>query len=370
MSEIKVMTVIGTRPEAIKMLPVIKAIEQDNRFESVTVLTAQHREMLDQVIQQFELKIDYDLNVMKENQGLSTLTNRIMNEVEAVMNKEKPDIVFVHGDTTTTFATSVSAFYQKIPIGHVEAGLRTYDKYSPFPEEANRQITDVLSDLYFVPTVNSQQNLVRENHNIEQIYVTGNTVIDALEYTIKEDYTNPILDKIDEKQKLILLTMHRRENHGEPMRNVFYAIRELVERRTDVDVIFPVHLNPNVRKIAYSILENVDRVHLIEPLDVLDFHNIASKSYLILTDSGGIQEEAPSLGVPVLVLRNETERPEGVETGALKLVGTEKENVTYWLERLLAEEATYLKMSGNPNPYGDGKASKKILEATYHYFNT
>lgn len=364
MKKIKVMIVFGTRPEAIKMLPILKKMEDYPNFSAVTVVTAQHREMLDQVLGFFEVKPDYDLNIMKKDQTLSQITSIILDKMEELLSKERPDIVLVHGDTTTTAAVSLSAFYHQIPIGHVEAGLRTWDKYSPFPEEMNRQITDVLSDLYFIPTEEGKKNLIMENHDESKMFVTGNTVIDALKYTLKKDYWHPVFEKIgDSDKKLILLTMHRRENQGKPMEEVFKAIGNIAKKyENKVEVIFPVHLNPKVKNAANEAFANIENVHMIDPLEVQDFHNIASRSYLILTDSGGIQEEAPSLGVPVLVLRNETERPEGVEAGTLRLVGTNGQNIEKNIMNLLDNKEDYLKMAFAKNPYGDGAASERILD--------
>ncbi|WP_319995451.1 non-hydrolyzing UDP-N-acetylglucosamine 2-epimerase [Trichococcus shcherbakoviae] len=364
MKKIKIMTIFGTRPEAIKMAPLVLEIcKQSNRFESIVTVTAQHRQMLDQVLEIFNIQPDYDLNVMKSNQTLSQITANVLIGLEEIIKEAKPDIILVHGDTTTTFAAGISAFYNNIKIGHVEAGLRTWNKYSPYPEEINRQVTDVLSDIYFAPTNQSANNLLEENHPKEHIYITGNTAIDALKETVKEDYKNHVLDKISENNKLILLTMHRRENQGEPMERVFRAIRSVVDKHNDVEVIYPVHLNPLVQKIALKELGNHKRIHLIDPLDVIDFHNIAARSYMIMSDSGGVQEEAPSLGVPVLVLRDTTERPEGVKAGTLKLVGTKTQDVISAMTELLENPELHGKMVEKKNPYGDGKAAKRILEA-------
>lgn len=363
----KIMTIFGTRPEAIKMAPLIKAIKNDERFESIVTITAQHRQMLDQVLDVFEIKPNYDLDIMKERQSLNEITGNVLKLLDEVLLKEKPDIVFVHGDTTTTFAASLAAFYRQIPIGHVEAGLRTWDKYSPFPEEMNRQMTDVLADVYFAPTKESKQNLLKENHSEKEIFVTGNTAIDAMKYTVQNDYHHELVDLIGDR-RLILVTMHRRENLGEPMTNVFQAINHIVEQYEDVEIIFPIHKNPVVRQNAQKTLIKSERIHVIEPLDVVDFQNFAKRSYLILSDSGGVQEEAPSLGVPVLVLRDTTERPEGVSAGTLKVVGTEKDNVIREVEKLLDDEEEYLLMAQAKNPYGDGHASERILNATAHYF--
>lgn len=369
MEKIKVMTIFGTRPEAIKMAPLVLEIEkQSDRFESIVTVTAQHRQMLDQVLDIFKIKPDYDLDVMKDRQTLAQITANVLTGLEKVMLEARPDIVLVHGDTTTTFAASISAFYNQIKVGHVEAGLRTWNKYSPFPEEMNRQVTDVLSDIYFAPTNQSANNLKLENHLNEQIYITGNTAIDALKETVKEDYKHEILNKISDNHRLILMTMHRRENQGEPMERVFRAIRSVVDTHEDVEVVYPVHLNPVVQKVANKELGDHKRIHLIEPLDVVDFHNIAARSYMIMSDSGGVQEEAPSLGVPVLVLRDTTERPEGVEAGTLKLVGTETNDVVAAMIELLDNSEIYKKMAETNNPYGDGTASKRILDAIAYEF--
>lgn len=369
MKKIKVMTVFGTRPEAIKMAPLVLELQkQSQRFETITIVSAQHREMLDQVLDIFHIKPDYDLNIMHARQTLTDITSNVLINLDKILKEAKPDIVLVHGDTTTTFAASVAAFYNQIPIGHVEAGLRTWEKYSPYPEEMNRQMTDAMTDLYFAPTNQSKANLLKENHKEDNIYITGNTAIDALKQTVDKEYHHDILDKVSPDNKLILLTMHRRENQGEPMRRVFKVIREVVESREDVEVIYPVHLSPAVQEVAKEILGNTERIHLISPLDVVDFHNLAARSYFIMTDSGGVQEEAPSLGKPVLVLRDTTERPEGVEAGTLKLVGTESEKVKKEMEELLDNDAEYQRMAQAKNPYGDGKASERILDAIAYYF--
>ena len=369
MKKIKVMTVFGTRPEAIKMAPLVLELQkQSQRFEAITTVSAQHREMLDQVLDIFHIKPDYDLNIMHARQTLTDITSNVLINLDKILKEAKPDIVLVHGDTTTTFAASVAAFYNQISIGHVEAGLRTWEKYSPYPEEMNRQMTDAMTDLYFAPTNQSKANLLKENHKEDNIYITGNTAIDALKQTVDKEYHHNILDKVSSDNKLILLTMHRRENQGEPMRRVFKVIREVVESREDVEVIYPVHLSPAVQEAAKEILGNTERIHLISPLDVVDFHNLAARSYFIMTDSGGVQEEAPSLGKPVLVLRDTTERPEGVEAGTLKLVGTESEKVKKEMEELLDNDAEYQRMAQAKNPYGDGKASERILDAIAYYF--
>lgn len=370
MKKIKVLTIFGTRPEAIKMAPVVKELHrQSDRFESLVAVTAQHREMLDQVLKTFDISPDYDLNIMKENQTLSEITSNVLIGLDRVMKEAKPDIVLVHGDTTTTFAASISAYYNQIKVGHVEAGLRTWDKYAPFPEEVNRQLTDVIADIYFAPTTESKQNLLKENHPGKNIFVTGNTAIDALKQTIKKDYHHTVLENIDPNSKLVLVTMHRRENQGKPMERVFTAIRQVVDQHEDVEIIYPVHLNPVVQKMAEQVLGNHPRIHLISPLEVVDFHNLAAKSYLIMTDSGGVQEEAPSLGVPVLVLRDTTERPEGVAAGTLKLVGTQTEMIIKEMTNLIVNEAAHKKMAVANNPYGDGLASERILDSIEYLFN-
>lgn len=361
---VKVMTIFGTRPEAIKMAPVVLKMQQNPAdFTPVTVVTAQHREMLDQVLDIFHITPDYDLDIMQPNQTLAQITSRVLTKLDAVIDEANPDIILVHGDTTTTFAASLSAFYHQKPVGHVEAGLRTWDKYSPFPEEMNRQMTDVLADFYFAPTELSRANLLKENHAADHVFVTGNTAIDALQQTVTKDYHHDVLAGIDGSQRIILLTMHRRENQGAPMERVFETVRDVIAAHPDTALVYPVHLSPAVRKVANRILGGVDRVHLIEPLDVVDFHNLAARSYLIMTDSGGVQEEAPSLGKPVLVLRDETERPEGVTAGTLKLVGTDPQKVRQALESLLSDHQTYHAMADAKNPYGDGHAADYILKA-------
>lgn len=369
MKKIKVMSIFGTRPEAIKMAPLVKELERREKIESIVCVTAQHREMLDQVLETFDIKPDFDLNVMKQGQTLSEITTRVLNGLEGVIKEVEPDIVLVHGDTTTSFVGALGAFYSQISIGHVEAGLRTYDKYSPFPEEMNRQMVDCMTDMYFAPTELSKQNLLNENREENKIYVTGNTVIDAMGTTVTDDYSHPELDWICDSERMILLTAHRRENLGEPMKNIFKAIRRLVDEFSDIKVIYPIHKNPKVREIANEIFDGCDRVRLIEPLEVFDFHNFQNKSYIIMTDSGGIQEEAPSLGKPVLVLRNTTERPEGVEAGTLKLVGTDEDAIYNEAKILLSNKEEYDKMSKASNPYGDGHASERIVDAIIKKFN-
>lgn len=364
MKPIKVMTIFGTRPEAIKMAPIILLMQQhQNEFQPITVVSAQHREMLDQVMAVFHIKPDYDLNIMKQNQTLSDITTRVITALDAIITKVQPDIILVHGDTTTTFAASISAFYHKIKIGHVEAGLRTWNKLSPYPEEMNRQLTDVLADLYFAPTELSRHNLLKENHPDNEIFVTGNTAIDALKQTVTPDYKHSVLDELQSKSKMILLTMHRRENQGEPMLRTFKAIREVVQTHPGVEVVYPVHLSPTVQKAAHEAFDGVNAVHLIAPLDVLDFHNMAARSYFIMSDSGGVQEEAPSLGKPVLVLRDTTERPEGIKAGTLRLVGTDPNEVKKQMIMLLDDPKEYKRMAEAKNPYGDGEASVRILAA-------
>ena len=365
---IKVMSIFGTRPEAIKMAPLVKELEKREEIESIVCVTAQHREMLDQVLETFDIKPDYDLNIMKQGQTLGDITTRALTGLERVIKECKPDIVLVHGDTTTTFAGALAAFYNQVSIGHVEAGLRTYDKYSPFPEEMNRQMVDCMTDMYFAPTDLSKTNLLRQNIDESKIYVTGNTAIDAMSTTVDENYTHPELEWISENERLILLTAHRRENLGEPMYNIFRAIKRIVDEFSDVKVIYPIHLNPKVRDIAKEVFANCDRVKLIEPLEVFDFHNFQNKSYIIMTDSGGIQEEAPSLGKPVLVLRDTTERPEGIAAGTLKLVGTDENTIYEETKRLLTDKIEYEKMSKASNPYGDGHASKYIVDAIIERF--
>ncbi len=365
---IKVMSIFGTRPEAIKMAPLVKELEKREEIESIVCVTAQHREMLDQVLETFDIKPDYDLNIMKQGQTLGDITTRALTGLENVIKECKPDIVLVHGDTTTTFAGALAAFYNQVAIGHVEAGLRTYDKYSPFPEEMNRQMVDCMTDMYFAPTELSKSNLLKQNIDESKIYVTGNTAIDAMSTTVDENYTHPELEWIKPNERLILLTAHRRENLGEPMYHIFRAIKKIVDEFSDVKVIYPIHLNPKVRDIAKEVFADCDRVKLIEPLEVFDFHNFQNKSYIIMTDSGGIQEEAPSLGKPVLVLRDTTERPEGIAAGTLKLVGTDETIIYQEAKKLLTDKTEYEKMSKASNPYGDGHASEYIVNAIIERF--
>ncbi len=368
--KIKVMVVFGTRPEAIKMCPLILKLREYDNIETVVCVTAQHRQMLDQVMKAFEIEPEYDLNVMKDKQTLTHITSAVLEGLYEVINKEKPDLVLVHGDTTTTFSAALAAFYCKTKVGHVEAGLRTYDKYSPYPEEMNRRLVTNIADLYFAPTQNNKANLLREMINEGEIYVTGNTVIDALKTTVKPDYkfTHPVLSKIDFSKKVIFMTAHRRENLGEPLQNICNAVKEIANKFKDVEVVYPVHLNPAVQDVATKILGEVKNVHLIEPLDVITTHNLINKSYMVMTDSGGIQEEAPSLGKPVLVLRTETERPEAVTAGTVKIVGTDKQTIIDEATKLLTDEKAYGEMSKAANPYGDGKASERIVNAILYYF--
>ena len=359
---IKVMTIFGTRPEAIKMAPLIKELKSRNEIKCIVCVTAQHREMLDQVLNVFNIIPDYDLNIMKQGQTLSDITSKALKGLEEVINKENPDIVLVHGDTTTTFAGALASYYTQTDIGHVEAGLRTWNKYSPYPEEVNRQIVGILTDMHFAPTEKSKTKLLNEGKSLDSIYVTGNTAIDALKTTVSNNYKHELFDWIG-NDKLILLTAHRRENLGEPMSHIFKAIKQVVEEIPNVKVVYPVHLNPKVKEIANQILGDNEKIKLINPLEVIDFHNFINKSHLILTDSGGIQEEAPSLGKPVLVLRDTTERPEGIEAGTLKLVGTNEEKIYETTKNLLTNQNQYDKMSKASNPYGDGKASIRITDA-------
>lgn len=359
----KVMTIFGTRPEAIKMAPLVLELQKyPEQIESIVTVTAQHRQMLDQVLETFKITPDYDLNIMKDRQTLIDVTTNALQGLDKVMKEAKPDIVLVHGDTATTFIASLAAFYNQIAIGHVEAGLRTWNKYSPYPEEMNRQLTGVMADLHFAPTEVSKKNLLDENKNPDTIIVTGNTAIDALATTVSEHYTHPVLEKIG-SDRMILLTAHRRENLGEPMRHMFRAITRILAEHEDVQVVYPVHMNPAVREIANEILGDHKRVHLIEPLEVFDFHNFAANSYMILTDSGGVQEEAPSLGKPVLVLRDTTERPEGIAAGTLKLAGTEEETIYTLAKQLIEDKNAYESMAKASNPYGDGHASERIVKA-------
>ncbi|MBF7025828.1 non-hydrolyzing UDP-N-acetylglucosamine 2-epimerase [Staphylococcus kloosii] len=363
----KIMTVFGTRPEAVKMAPLVQALKETEELQPVVVVSAQHREMLDGVLETFHIKPDYDLDIMQQGQTLSEITSRVLMKLESVIKEVQPDMILVHGDTMTTFAGSLAALYNQIPIGHVEAGLRTWNKYAPFPEEMNRQMVGVMADLNFAPTNNAAQNLINENKDKSSIVVTGNTAIDAMSTTIGDDYDSAIIQKHKGK-RVILLTAHRRENIGEPMEHIFKAVRRVVEQYEDVVVVYPMHKNPKVRTIAQQYLGDHERIELIEPLGVIDFHNFANNAYFILTDSGGVQEEAPSLGKPVLVLRDTTERPEGVEAGTLEIVGTEEEHVFNATVQLLDDESHYQQMSQARNPYGDGQASKRICDNIKYYF--
>lgn len=367
MNKVKVMSIFGTRPEAIKMAPLVKELEKREEIKSIVCVTAQHREMLDQVLETFKIKPDYDLNMMKQGQTLMDITIGALSGVDAVIKRAKPDIVLVHGDTSTTFAGGLAAFYNQVAIGHVEAGLRTYNKYSPYPEEMNRQMVDCMTDMYFAPTDLSRDNLIKEHVDPSKIYVTGNTAIDAMDTTVDEGYTHPELEWLG-GDKMILLTAHRRENLGEPMKNIFRGIRRVLDELPGYKVIYPIHKNPLVRAAADEIFGDCDRVKLIEPLEVFDFHNFQNRAHIILTDSGGIQEEAPSLGKPVLVLRDTTERPEGIKAGTLKLVGTNSENVYKETMRLLTDHDEYERMSKASNPYGDGHASERIADAIINKF--
>lgn len=365
---VRVMTVFGTRPEAVKMCPLVKQLEQTEGIESLVCVTGQHRQMLDQVLEVFGVEPDDDLSIMEPNQSLGTITQKALAGMDGVLEQRKPDIVLVHGDTTTTFAAALAAYYRQVAIGHVEAGLRTYDKYSPFPEEMNRQLADVLSDLYFAPTTLSASNLVQEGKSPEKIYVTGNTAIDAMKTTVKTDYRHEVLNAFGERDRMVYMTSHRRENLGEGLRNICEAALQLVETFPDVRLVYPVHLNPNVRETVFEILGKHPRIHLLDPLGVIDNHNFMARAKLILTDSGGIQEEAPSLGVPVLVMRDTTERPEGVTAGALKLVGTDRESIFGEAKVLLTDSQAYSRMASRKNPYGDGQASNRIAQAILYHF--
>ena len=362
----KIMLVFGTRPEAIKMCPLVNELKNRKNIETVVCVTGQHRQMLDQVLDAFNVVPDYDLSIMKEKQTLFDITTNILNRIKEVLEKVKPDIVLVHGDTSTTFVTALACFYLQIPVGHVEAGLRTYNIFSPYPEEFNRQAVGIISAFNFAPTELSKQNLLKEGKNPDSIYVTGNTAIDALKTTVREDYTHPELEWA-KGNRLILITAHRRENLGEPMKNMFRAIRRCMDEHPDLKAIYPIHMNPVVRQTADEILGGDERIRIIEPLEVLDFHNFLARSFLILTDSGGIQEEAPSLGKPVLVMRDTTERPEGITAGTLKLVGTDEEVIYENFKCLLDDEVEYAKMSNACNPYGDGLACKRIADILEKY---
>ena len=370
MEKIKVMSVFGTRPEAIKMAPLVKELRSREEIESICCVTAQHREMLDSVMQVFELTADKDLDIMSPRQTLSAITTKCINGMDDVIEDVKPDLILVHGDTTTTFAGALSAFYHKVRVGHVEAGLRTYDKYSPYPEEMNRKLVTAIADLYFCPTVNNRRNLEAEGIH-DNIFVTGNTVIDAIHTTVKADYqfTTPVLNELDyENKKIVLVTCHRRENYGEPMREIMTALRTLAEKHEDVELVYPVHLSPVVQEAAQTYLSGMDRIHLIAPLSADEMHNLMARCYMVMTDSGGLQEEAPSLGKPVLVLRRETERPEAVEAGTVKLCGVKYDDVLRMAEELVTDRAAYEKMARAVNPYGDGHACKRIVDAILWFY--
>lgn len=371
MEKIKVMTIFGTRPEAIKMAPLVKELENREEIKSIVCVTAQHREMLDQVLNLFSISPDYDLNIMKERQTLSGITTRVIEGLESIFKEAQPDIVLVHGDTTTTFAGSLAAFYNKIKVGHVEAGLRTFNKYFPFPEEINRKLTGAIADMHFAPTETSRENLMREGVNKQDIFVTGNTVIDAMSTTVEDNYVfeTTELNEIDfVNKKVIMVTAHRRENWGEPLENICLAIKDIVEKFEDAEVVYLVHLNPVVKETVYNILGGLDRVHLLPPLDTKETHNLMNRSYLVLTDSGGLQEEAPHLGSPVLVLRDVTERPEAVDAGTVKIVGTNMKDIFNEASILIEDKEQYGKMANAVNPYGDGRASKRITDAILYYF--
>ncbi len=368
MAHKSVMTVFGTRPEAVKMAPLVQELRRHSGYKTIVCVTGQHREQLDQVLNAFDITPDYDLDIMEARQTLTMITGKALRQLEGILQETSPDIVLVHGDTTTTFAASVAAFYQQIPIGHVEAGLRTWDKYSPYPEEMNRQLTGVLADLHFAPTQAAADNLLRENKDPGRIYVTGNTGIDAMRTTVVEHYWHPVLSRVQPDERLIFMTAHRRENLGEKFENIFLAVRDIVDEFPDVRVVYPMHLNPAVREPANRLLGGHPRISLIEPLGVVDAHNFAARAHLILTDSGGVQEEAPFLGVPCLVLRDTTERPEGIEAGTLKLAGTEREQIYALAAELLRDRATHRSMAVAASPYGDGRASERIVAALGHYF--
>lgn len=365
---VRVMTVFGTRPEAVKMAPLVKELEACSDIESTVCVTAQHREMLDQVLDVFQITPDDDLDIMEPSQTLGTITRKALEGIEQVIAARRPDIVLVHGDTTTTFAAALAAFYQQVAIGHVEAGLRTYDKYSPYPEEMNRQLADVLCDLFFAPTDWSADNLRKEGKPEDRLFVTGNTAIDAMRTTIQKGYRHEVLDAIPHGSRMVYMTSHRRENLGEPLENICTAALQLVNEFPDIHLVYPVHLNPSVRKTVFEVLGNHPRIHLIDPLGIVDNHNFMAGAYLILTDSGGIQEEAPSLGVPVLVMRDTTERPEGIAAGTLKLVGTSRDDIFGTACELMRNPEKYADMAGRKNPYGDGQASRRIVEAILHHF--
>ncbi len=368
----KIVCIFGTRPEAIKMIPVVSELKKNRKaFKTKVILTAQHRGMLDQVMDLFKVKADYDLNIMKRTQNLEYITTEVLIKIQEILRKEKPDMVLVHGDTTTTFAAALAAFYEKVPVGHVEAGLRSYDKFNPYPEEINRKLTDVLGDLYFVHTVSARRNLLKENVKSRNIYLTGNTVIDALKMTLrkKQGFINKEIGKLNFKKKIILVTAHRRENWGKPLKDICFALKEIIQKHDDVEIVYPVHPNPDVKNTAKKIIGKIRGIHLTGPLDYTDFVNLMNKSYLVLTDSGGLQEEAPSLGKPVLVLRKVTERPEAVRAGTVKVIGTDRARIVREASKLLSSRTAYMKMKKAVNPYGDGKAAKRIIKSIRRYFN-
>ena len=367
---IKVLSVFGTRPEAIKMAPLVNILQKNQSFDSKVCVTAQHREMLDQVLDIFDIKPDYDLDIMKERQSLTDITTNVLKGLEEVIREARPDIVLVHGDTTTTFVGALASYYNQAQVGHVEAGLRTFNKFFPYPEEMNRKLTGAIADIHFSPTLNSKNNLIKEGVKENIIYITGNTVIDALKTTVKKEYefTNPVLRRIDYSKRVILVTAHRRENLGKPLENICSALKEISHNYKDTEIVYPVHMNPAVRETVFSMLKNQDRVHLIDPIDVVEMHNLMARCYLVLTDSGGLQEEAPSLGKPVLVLRRETERPEAIEFGTLKLAGTNRKNIYDLTAMLLDDKKEYEKMANAVNPYGDGFASERIRDSLLYSF--
>ena len=370
MDKLKVITIFGTRPEAIKMAPLVKELEKREEIETKVCVTAQHREMLDQVLELFDIKPDFDLNIMKSKQSLTGITTRVLQGLEEIFEKEKPNLILVHGDTTTTFAGSLAAFYQQIKVGHVEAGLRTFDKYFPFPEEMNRKLTGAVADMHFAPTKGSKANLLREGIDPQDIYITGNTVIDAMEFTVEKDYVfaTKELNDLDYSKKVIMVTAHRRENWGEGIENICLALKEIVEQNEDVELVYLVHLNPVVKDVVYKHLNGLDRVHLLSPLEAKETHNLMNKCYMIMTDSGGLQEEAPHLGKPVLVLRDVTERPEAVKAGTVKLLGTDKETIVNTANLLIKNQEEYSKMTKAINPYGDGEASRRIVDSILYKF--
>ena len=368
----KIITIFGTRPEAIKMAPLIKELEKRDQIESKVCVTAQHREMLDQVLEYFNITPDFDLNIMKTRQSLTGITNKVLEGLEEIFREEKPDMILVHGDTTTTFAGALAAFYQQVKVGHVEAGLRTFDKYFPYPEEMNRKLTGALADIHFAPTKGSKNNLLREGIDENNIYITGNTVIDAMSHTVQDNYVfeNDEINKLDfENKKVIMITAHRRENWGEGIDNICTALNKIIDQNEDVEIVYLVHLNPIVKDAVFNKLGNKERVHLLPPLDTRETHNLMNKCFMVMTDSGGLQEEAPHLGKPVLVLRDVTERPEAVEYGTVKLVGTDTNKIIEEAEKLIRNKEEYQKMSKAVNPYGDGKASERIADAILKYFD-